>query len=124
MTQIPGTLGLTSEQVDGLLTTAGRASSLHNSRPWRFRVTPRLIELYADPERTLPVADPDGREQRMACGAALFNLRLALHGYGRSGRPSRSSRTALGPSCSRSSAMAARRNPRPSRRGCCSPYRL
>ena len=81
MTPIPGTLGLTSEQVDGLLTTAGRAPSPHDSRPWRFRVTSRVIELYADPERALPVADPDGREQRMACGAALFNLRLALHGY-------------------------------------------
>ncbi|MBV9920694.1 MAG: nitroreductase family protein, partial [Pseudonocardia sp.] len=26
--------------------------------------------------------DPAGREQRLACGAALFNLRLALHGLG------------------------------------------
>jgi nitroreductase len=82
MTQIPGALGLTAQQVEGLLVTAGRAPSLHNSQPWRFRVTPRAIELHADPERTLPVADPDGREQRLACGAALFNLRLALHGHG------------------------------------------
>jgi nitroreductase len=81
MTAIPGTLGLTSEQVDGLLTTAGRAPSPHNSRPWQFRVTSRTIELHAVPERALPVADPDGREQRMACGTALFNLRLALHGH-------------------------------------------
>jgi len=82
MTQIPGALGLTTQQVDGLLRTAGRAPSLHNSQPWQFRVSPRSIELLADPARTLPVADPDGREQRLACGAALFNLRLALHGYG------------------------------------------
>ena len=75
-------MGLTAEQVDGLLRTAGRAPSLHNSQPWQFHVSPRAIELHADPERTLPVADPDGREQRMACGAALFNLRLALHGHG------------------------------------------
>jgi hypothetical protein len=80
MTPIPRTLGLTSEQVDGLLTTADRAPSRHDNRPWRFHVTSRVIELYAVPERALPVADPDGREQRMACGAALFNLRLALHG--------------------------------------------
>jgi Nitroreductase family len=81
MTSIPGTLGLTSEQVDGLLTTADRAPSRHDSRPWRFHVTSRVIELYSVPERALPVADPAGREQRMACGAALFNLRLALHGH-------------------------------------------
>jgi hypothetical protein len=82
MTQIPGALGLTAQQVEGLLVTAGRAPSLHNSQPWRFRVTARAIELLADPARTLPVADPDGREQRLACGAALFNLRLALHDLG------------------------------------------
>jgi hypothetical protein len=81
MTDIPGALGLTAQQVEGLLITAGRAPSLHNSQPWRFRVTPHAIELHADPARTLPVADPDGREQRLACGAALFNLRLALHSH-------------------------------------------
>jgi Nitroreductase family len=55
---------------------------LHNSQPWRFRVQPDLIELWADPERALPAADPSGREQRLACGAALYNLRLALQGCG------------------------------------------
>jgi hypothetical protein len=55
---------------------------LHNSQPWRFRVRPQVIELWADPERRLPAADPTGREHRVACGAALFNLRLALHGHG------------------------------------------
>jgi hypothetical protein len=82
MTQIPGALGLTAQQVDDLLRTAGRAPSLHNSQPWQFHVSPRSIELLADPARSLPAADPDGREQRLACGAALFNLRLALHGFG------------------------------------------
>ena len=82
MSVIPGALGLTGEQVDGLLTTAGRAPSLHNSQPWRFRLTPDAIELHADPERRVPVADPDDRELRIACGAALFNLQLALHGLG------------------------------------------
>jgi hypothetical protein len=79
MTDIPGTLGLTPEQTQDALAAAGRAPSLHNSQPWRFRVTPHLIELHADPERRLPHADPDDRELRMACGAALFNLRLALY---------------------------------------------
>jgi len=43
-------------------------------------VRPKVIELWADPERRPPAADPVGREHRVACGAALFNLRLALHG--------------------------------------------
>lgn len=82
MSVIPGALGLTGEQVERLLATAGRAPSLHNSQPWRFRLTPTTIELHADPERRVPVADPDDRELRIGCGAALFNLRLALHGLG------------------------------------------
>jgi nitroreductase len=82
MTTIPTAFGLSTEQVETLLTTAGRAPSLHNTQPWRFAVMPRLIELHADPERALPVIDPDSRELRIACGAALYNLRLALHGVG------------------------------------------
>jgi nitroreductase len=80
--RIPAAFGLTAPEIEGLLVTAGRAPSLHNSQPWQFRVTPRAIELHADPRRSLVVADPDGRELRIACGAALFNLELALHGHG------------------------------------------
>ncbi len=61
-----------------MLGAACRAPSLHNSQPWAFRLTPSSIELHLDRERTLPVADPSSREARLACGAALFNLRLAL----------------------------------------------
>lgn len=82
MTTVAAALGLTPDQVADLLAAASRAPSLHNSQPWRFLVRPQVIELWADPERRLPAADPTGREQRLACGAALFNLRLALHGLG------------------------------------------
>jgi hypothetical protein len=41
-------------------------------------VTTDSIELLADPTHRLPAADPDDRELRLACGAALLNLRLAL----------------------------------------------
>lgn len=82
MTEIPAALGLAPEQVERVLTAAGLAPSLHNSQPWWFRVSPHVIELHADPERMLPVVDPAGCEQRVACGAALLNLRLALRGYG------------------------------------------
>ena len=82
MNEYPDALGLAPEQVEALLTATGRAPSLHNSQPWRFRLRRQAIELHADLDRQLPVADPAGHELRLACGAALFNLRLALHGLG------------------------------------------
>lgn len=60
------------------------APSMHNTQPWRFTVTPDTIEVHIDPERVLPIADPTWRAARLACGAAVFNLRLALAAQGRS----------------------------------------
>ncbi|GAA4542185.1 hypothetical protein GCM10023175_17140 [Pseudonocardia xishanensis] len=77
-----GTLGLTGSGLQDVLTAAALAPSLHNTQPWSFQVSEHGIELHADPGRQLPVADPTGRELRIACGAALFNLRLALLGQG------------------------------------------
>lgn len=58
---------------------AVRAPSLHNSQPWRFRLGGGgLVEVRLDPQRQLPAADPTGWGARLAAGAALFNLRLAL----------------------------------------------
>ncbi|HEX7745204.1 MAG TPA: nitroreductase [Micromonosporaceae bacterium] len=57
---------------------AVRAPSLHNSQPWRFRLRAGGIEVRIDPSRRLPASDPDGWAARIACGAAVFNLRLAL----------------------------------------------
>lgn len=65
------------------LRAATRAPSLHNTQPWRFTVAPSRIEVHLDRERLLPVTDPEGREARMSCGAALFNLRAALLAAGR-----------------------------------------
>ncbi|MGI5271512.1 Acg family FMN-binding oxidoreductase [Nonomuraea sp. CA-218870] len=67
-----------------LLVAAGQAPSVYNTQPWRFRVVPgRHIELLADPARHLRVADPRGRSMTVSCGAALFNLRLAVRHVGR-----------------------------------------
>jgi len=66
------------------LLAATRAPSVHNTQPWRFVVAVPLIEIRLDRDRVLPVADPGGREARMSCGAALFNLRLVLQAAGRS----------------------------------------
>jgi hypothetical protein len=69
------------DRVDYLIATAARAPSVHNTQPWRFRVTPRALELHADPARKLRV-DPMGREMLISCGAALFGLRLAIRSLG------------------------------------------
>jgi hypothetical protein len=58
------------------------APSVHNTQPWRFTVGAQQISLYADADRRLVVADPNGREMLISCGAALFNLRLALRSLG------------------------------------------
>jgi nitroreductase len=65
--------------VDDMLRLAVAAPSLHNSQPWRFAVKNQgsTIELLADQARFLPVADRNCRAAHIACGAALFNLRLA-----------------------------------------------
>jgi hypothetical protein len=49
-------------QVEYLLSTAGRAPSVHNTQPWQFRVSAAKIELFADPSRKLRL-DPLGRPQ-------------------------------------------------------------
>ncbi|MEU4804105.1 nitroreductase [Actinosynnema sp. NPDC023587] len=82
MGEVTGVLGLDADGVVEVLTTATRAPSVHNTQPWRFRLGPDRIELHPDPTRRLPATDPDGREVRLACGAALFNLRLALQARG------------------------------------------
>jgi len=58
------------------------APSVHNTQPWWFSTEGQRVSLYADAGRRLAVADPDGREMMISCGAALFTLRLALRSLG------------------------------------------
>lgn len=58
------------------------APSIHNSQPWRFRIRPDGVDVYADWRRRLEVIDPDGRQLVISVGAAIFNLRLAIHQCG------------------------------------------
>jgi nitroreductase len=55
-----------------------RAPSVHNTQPWRWRVTADTVELHADPSRHLVATDPDQRDLVLSCGAALHHLRVAL----------------------------------------------
>jgi hypothetical protein len=54
------------------------APSMHNSQPWLFRLGQDCVDVLVDAERRLPVSDATGWASRVGCGAALFNLRLAL----------------------------------------------
>lgn len=70
--------GYTAAQLRAAAADAVRAPSMHNTQPWRFRLRDGAIEVLTDPARRLPATDPSGWGVRIACGAALFNLRLAL----------------------------------------------
>ncbi|PSK65129.1 putative NAD(P)H nitroreductase acg [Micromonospora sp. MH33] len=72
------TTGYTVERLRAAAADAVRAPSLHNTQPWRFRLRDGGIELAVDPLRRLPATDPSGWGARIACGAALLNLRLSL----------------------------------------------
>jgi len=61
---------------------ATMAPSLHNSQPWRFRITGDAVEVHADPGRRLQALDPAGREMLISVGAAVFTLRLAIRRRG------------------------------------------
>ncbi|WP_233837807.1 Acg family FMN-binding oxidoreductase [Paraburkholderia sp. ZP32-5] len=58
------------------------APSNHNTQPWSFIVDGDTVEVCADRTRALAVVDPFDRELLIGCGAALFNLRVALRRFG------------------------------------------
>jgi nitroreductase len=61
---------------------ATAAPSVNNTQPWLFASHQHAIRMYADPRQKLACADPAGREMLISCGAALFNLRLAVRHLG------------------------------------------
>ena len=90
---------MTAEQIARcIVAEAVWAPSVNNTQPWRFVIgrepgglhvgqhaseqDSQQLSLYADTGRSLAVADPDGRELMISCGAALFNVRLALRSMG------------------------------------------
>ena len=82
---VPGTAAAQADvlarHAQYLIATAARAPSVHNSQPWRFRVSQQAVELWCDPRRKV-AADAIGREMLISCGAALFGLRLAVRSLG------------------------------------------
>jgi hypothetical protein len=68
--------------VQHVVSEAVWAPSVHNTQPWWFTADSGGLCLYADQGRRLAVADPEGREMLLSCGAALFTARLALRAAG------------------------------------------
>ncbi|MFF7725488.1 Acg family FMN-binding oxidoreductase [Streptomyces sp. NPDC008001] len=75
---------LDDASVAELVGDAAAAPSMHNAQPWRFRYArgSGTFRVYADFERIMPHSDPEGRALRLGCGAALFNLRVAVANAG------------------------------------------
>lgn len=70
------------ERLRFLLNYAVLAPSGHNTQPWLFEIRGGVVTLRADRTRALPVVDPQDRELVISCGAALYNLRVAIRRFG------------------------------------------
>jgi hypothetical protein len=79
---VPAEAGTPEEIARFVVGAAVHAPSVHNTQPWWFGHAGQEISVHADTERRLRVADPHGREMMISCGAALFNIRVALRYLG------------------------------------------
>src|SRR4051812_37859075 len=77
---------LTSTTLERRLTwyadVARLAPSKHNTQPWQFMIRQGVLEVHAEPTRSLPSSDPDGRELRIGCGAAVRAAEVAAAAIG------------------------------------------
>ncbi|MEU3457162.1 nitroreductase family protein [Micromonospora sp. NPDC006766] len=62
--------------------TSGRAPSVHNTQPWRWKVLPDALELRMVRDPRLAATDPENRLVTLSCGAALHHARVALAAEG------------------------------------------
>ena len=65
-----------------LVHAAVLAANAHNSQPWRFAMSDRMIEVHADPDRHLGSFDPFRRELHQSLGCAIENLAQAVLAQG------------------------------------------
>jgi hypothetical protein len=74
--------GVPESVVRRLVLLACQAPSVYNTQPWAWRLRPDGMDLYADHQRRLPVADPSGRELVLSCGAALHHVQVTARALG------------------------------------------
>jgi hypothetical protein len=65
-----------------VVAAATRAPSIHNTQPWLFTGSEDRLEVFYDPERSLPVLDPTHRQQVISCGVAVEFAAVALRAAG------------------------------------------
>ncbi len=58
------------------------AANPHNLQPWSFVIDANVIDLLADPRRSMPLNDSDGRERIAGYGCAIQNIALAARAEG------------------------------------------
>ena len=75
-----------------LVMAATLAANPHNIQPWFFDVSgdsgstedrTGSIDLRADPDRTTPLCDPDGRERAAGFGCTLYTIEVAARAQGK-----------------------------------------
>jgi nitroreductase len=74
--------GFDRASVETAAALAVRAPSIHNTQPWRWDLVADGLELRADRDRQLSVADPDGHSMLISCGATLELMQMALRAQG------------------------------------------
>lgn len=79
---------LPDDPMERLVYYARLAPSSHNRQPWKFVVGEAEIDLFADIDKWLRVADRDRREMFISLGCAIESIRIAADyaGYGTSVR--------------------------------------
>jgi nitroreductase len=78
----PLAAGSEARALSDAATVAGHAPSIHNTQPWRWRLTDNQLDLYLDHSRGLEVTDPDSRLAILSCGAALHHALVCLAAVG------------------------------------------
>ena len=68
--------------VETVVAVANRAPSIHNTQRWVWVLHPSHLQLRADRDRQLRVADPDGHSLLISCGAALALTEIGLRAAG------------------------------------------
>lgn len=76
------TPGPERDPVRRLVELACLAPSVHNTQPWRWHISGHTVELHADRDRQLQVADPRGRNLAISCGTALHHAQVAAAALG------------------------------------------